>query len=88
MRTGRHSRSLTGAGRNEEDIGAELRPSAKAEGIIDETPAALGALQLKAGLGSEILKVAMKEYCFVSDATLSELEHLYELKTDYALSGK
>lgn len=87
MMTTRHQTGRVRRGGNTKaGVGAELGPSAKTDNVIDATPLDLEVLPLEAVSSFEVLKVAVKAYCFVRDAAFSELKNLHELETGCALS--
>lgn len=86
MTDGRQSRRLKRSGENEAGVVAGLRPSAKAEDVIDTTPAYSGALRSEAGSAYQMLKVAVYDYCSVRDTDFNELQDLYGLETGCAFS--
>lgn len=60
---------------------------AKEENIIDAAPAVSGNLRPEAGSAYEVPRIAVKEYCLVSNAVCTELRNLYEVETGFALFG-
>lgn len=87
MKIRRQSPNLVRSGENEEDVEAELGPSAKAKNLLYETSAASDALRFEAWFTHQVLGISVKQYCFVWNASFNKPEDLYGLEQGCAFSG-
>lgn len=65
-----------------------MGPSAKAKDVIDATPRNSGPLEPEERSSYQMLKVGVRENCFVRATDFNELEDLPELGTSCVLSGR
>lgn len=79
MTIARQNRNVLRNGESRPGVEAELRPSAKAEGVASTTPAYSGALRPEAGSTYQMLRVATKECRISRDAASNKLEDVYEI---------
>lgn len=68
--------------------GVEMKREVKKKGTVDKTPTSSGAGKLEARPEEQMLNSAIKDYCFISDISFSDLAHEYELETDFVLTEK
>lgn len=70
---------------SDEGVKIAAENAAEVRDVTDMTPTASGALQPEAQSAFDRLKVALREYCFIKNTFLDEVEELQELETVSAL---
>lgn len=67
MTIGSQDKMLTKTSFDEDKVKFAAESVAKIKNVSNATSAAFGALHLEAQLDFQVLKIALKEYCFVKD---------------------
>lgn len=88
MTTGRESKKATRTSDEGEEMKIEAESVAKMEDMNDATMAASGTLQAEASFTFQVLKIAVKKYCFVKRSLSKVMEDLHEPETGLALLQK